>query len=144
LNESSSIFDGILDGPVQQHPFIDASKRILVTLRGRWVTIALHPIGHHVVKKLFHSLASLDDKVILVEELSKGIVRLNTKSSGRDVIVECAVKDFLESKASWSTAMKKRKPKGNIVNELVDDDSEVIGPTTHKKRKRKEAHNTSK
>ncbi len=135
LDFPPSIFDGILEGPVQQHPFMDATKQLLEMLQGRWVSLALHHIGHHIVKKLFNALASLDDKALLAEELSKGIVRLNTKSSGRDVIVECAVKDFLESKATWTSAMTKRKMKAMIVDELGQGDLDA----SPKRRQHKKA-----
>ena len=141
-----SIFDGILEGPVQQHPFIDATKQLLEKLEGRWVSLALHHVGHHIVKKIFHSLVSMDDKAILVSELSKGIVRLNTKSSGRDIIIECAVKDFLESKVNWSTAISKRKVKTSIVHELWHKGSKEPDKSSpdekDKKRKQKKARLT--
>lgn len=131
-----------MEGPVQQHPFIDATKRLLEMLRGRWVSLALHHIGHHIVKKLFHSLVSMEDKEALASELSKGIVRLNSKPSGRDVIVECAVKDFLESKASWTAAITKRTTKARVVNEIGKVDSEDGDLFNRKKRKHKKARVT--
>ena len=132
-----------MEGPIQQHPFIDATKQLLERLQGRWVSLALHHIGHHIVKKIFHSLVSMDDKALLAGELSKGIVRLNTKSSGRDVIVECAVKDILESKATWTSAITKRKIKETLVSELGQEDSEETKPSNPKKRKHKKARVTN-
>ena len=135
-----SIFDGILEGPVQQHPFMDATKLLLEKLGGRWVSLALHHVGHHMVKKVFHALASMDDKAVLAGELSKGIVRLNTKSSGRTIIVECAVKDFLESKATWTASVSKRNVKAAIVDELWQKHSDDMEQHSKgKKRKHKQA-----
>jgi hypothetical protein len=130
-----SIFDGILDGAVNQKSFVDGTRLLLEKLEGRWVSLSLNHIGHHIVKKVFHSLVSVDDKAVLASELSKGIVRLNTKSCGRSIIVECAVKDFLESKVNWSLAMSKRKGKSTIVDEILPTDSE--GTTRAGKRKKK-------
>ena len=80
---SRCILDGILEGPSNAPTFATAFKSLFEKLQGRWVSLSLDRVGHHIVKKLFHALPKMDDKAKLVEELVAGGNRLNGNVMGR-------------------------------------------------------------
>lgn len=82
------------------------------------------------MKKMFFALHSMEDKATLCSELSKGINRLNGNAIGRSIIVDCAVKEYMDSDSVWKEAVKKKIEKDTFIDEIVGD-------KLHKKRKRK-------
>ncbi|KAL3904485.1 MAG: hypothetical protein SGILL_010050, partial [Bacillariaceae sp.] len=83
---SRCILDGILDGPVQKPIFAKAVSDLRVKLTGRLAELARHRVGHHVVRKLFLSLATVDEKEKVVEEILKGKNSLQGNPMGRRII----------------------------------------------------------
>eukprot|EP00934_Nitzschia_sp_Nitz4_P008888 Nitzschia sp. Nitz4//scaffold360_size15251//2423//4600//NITZ4_008890-RA/size15251-processed-gene-0.3-mRNA-1//-1//CDS//3329549227//8878//frame0 len=106
---SICILDGILEGPVQNPVFANASKKLLTLLAGRWVSLAGDRVGHHTVKKLFHALPKIDDKSILLQELSAGANRLQGSPMGRSVAEACFVTLYDESRKEWKKAVTSGK-----------------------------------
>lgn len=131
---SRCVIDGILDGPTKQKPFTQGVKRLLEKLSGRWVDLSLERVGHHAVKKIFTKLKSMDDKLLLAKELASKINRLNGNAMGRSVLVDCAVKDLLESEDLWRSTVKKRIEKEEFLTELIEGNAP---PEKKRKRKRK-------
>lgn len=131
---SRCIIDGILDGPTKQKPFSQGVKKLLEKLSGRWVDLSLERVGHHAVKKIFMKLNSMDDKLLLTKELASKINRLNGNAMGRSVLIECAVKDLLESEDLWRSAVKKRIEKEEFLTDLLESNAP---PEKKRKRKRK-------
>ena len=125
----SSVIDGILEGSV------NFSRELLTKLKDRWVSLSVERVGHHIVRKVFVALKSMEDKMELSAELAKCINRLNGNSMGRSIIVDCAVKDFLEGEGVWREAVKRRTEKENFLNEIMED--KLGKPEKKRKRKRK-------
>mmetsp|Transcript_41 Transcript_41/g.90 ORF Transcript_41/g.90 Transcript_41/m.90 type:complete len:725 (-) Transcript_41:175-2349(-) len=132
---SRCIIDGILDGPTKQKPFSQAVKKLFSKLEGRWVSLSVSRVGHHTVRKIFIKLQSMDDKAALSAELAQGINRLNGNSMGRSIITDCAVKDYLESKEVWESAVKKRMEKESFLKDIFEGN--LDGGEKKRKRKRK-------
>ena len=97
-------------------------------MSGRWVALSVVRIGHHA--EMFLALHSMEDKAALCSELSKGINRLNGNAIGRSIIVDYAVKEYMDSDSVWKEAVKKKIEKDIFIDEIV-------GNNSHKKRKRK-------
>lgn len=129
-----SIIDGILEGPIKQKPFADAIKQLNEKLCGRWVALSVERVGHHTVKKMFRVLQSMEDKASLSAELAQGINKLSGNSMGRSVILECAVKDFMEGEDVWKDAVAKIDETHNLFNDIFGESEEL---EKQKKKKRK-------
>ncbi len=136
---SSSIIDGILEGPTRQEPFVNAMRKLCIKLKGYLVQMSVERVGHHTVKKIFLKLKSFEDKASISQELSKGINRLNGNSMGRKIISECAVKDYMEGEDVWRSAVKKAMERELFLKEIVEGDT--AGGTKKRKRKRKKKEN---
>lgn len=129
---SKCIIDGILDGPTNIKPFSQAVKRLFDKLKGRWVALSVHRVGHHTVKKIFKKLTNMEDRASLSKELADGINRLNGNAIGRSIILDCAVKDYMEGEEVWNNAVKKLLEKESFLEEILKGDV-----SAEKKRKRK-------
>lgn len=104
---SRCIIDGILEGPTNQTPFTKAMKTLCKKLSGHWTTLAVERVGHHTVKKMFMKLKSLEDKKVIVAELSASINRLSGNAMGRSIINDCAVREYMEGEEIWKNTVKK-------------------------------------
>lgn len=129
---SRCVWDGILDGGSEKN-FLKAAKSLLLKLRGRWVALASHRVGHHCVIKLFR-LLDIEDKAILISELADMFNRLEGSAMGRSVIKACAVDAFLDGESTWHNALRKMQKDEDFLNEIVEDDG---GGEKKRKRKRK-------
>ncbi len=137
---STCIVDGILDGPTKQAVFSEAVTSFFLKLKGRYVALSVERIGHHTVKKIFIRLQNMEHRASLSEELAGGINRLSGNAMGRSVIMDCAVKDFMEGPEVWSASVKKRIERENFLKEIEDGKLGSNGGTEKKrKRKRKKA-----
>lgn len=131
---SKCIIDGILDGPTNIKPFSQAVKRLFEKLKGRWIALSVHRVGHHTVKKIFKKLTNIEDRSSLSKELANGINRLNGNAIGRSIIIDCAVKDYMEGEEVWNNAVKKLLEKECFLEEILTGD---VGVEKKRKRKRK-------
>jgi len=134
---SRCILDGILDGPLEEKasPFGNAAKQLSTKLAGRWVTLASHRIGHHVVNKLCRALSSNISlnkaQEALVQELARGKKRLSGSSMGRNVIETCMLEEYdiddekVKSFKEWQRLFQKKREKQKWLDDIVmggDDD----------------------
>jgi len=134
---SRCIWDGILEGARTEKVFLKAMRTLLTKLSGRWVALASDRVGHHCVIKLFKAL-DLQDKAILVAELSHGYNRLTGSAMGRTVDKACAISSFLEGENVWEDAIRKMQNDKNFLSEILEEG------TKKKKRKRKRGNDTEK
>jgi hypothetical protein len=98
---SRCILDGILDGPVQTPLFQKAVRELRTKLSGRFVTLACHRVGHHVVRKLFSALPTIEEKEKFMEDLVKGKNALRGNVMGRSVIEHTQVEMYEVDKKAW-------------------------------------------
>lgn len=112
---SRCILDGILDGPSHQEPFQRAIEYLLQKLQGHWLVLANQRIGHHVVKKIFTSLKSVEQKSFLCSELAKGIHRLSGNSMGRSIVDECSLMLYIRDKRKWLYTVRKNVDKKRLL-----------------------------
>lgn len=111
---SRCILDGILDGPPNTASFAAAFKSLFAKLQGRWIALSTDRVGHHTVKKLFHALPKIEDKIKLVEELAGGGNRLNGNAMGRSISAECMVELYNENRKEWRKAMTMSQTKETL------------------------------
>jgi hypothetical protein len=141
---STCIIDGILNGPTKQGSFAKAVEKLFEKLRGEYVALSVERIGHHTVNKIFIKLGKTEHRFSLSEELANGINRLNGNAMGRSVIMDCAVKDFMEGEELWSATVKKRLEREDFLKDIVEGNLGTPGTGTEKKRKRKRKKGASK
>ena len=102
----------------------------LTILEGRWVSLAVDRVGHHMVKKIFAALPQITDKAMLVKELaSSGSNRLSGTSMGRDIMEACAMNEYERDKKAWRhTVSKMLSSDGEkwIENELPSKDNKKL------------------
>jgi hypothetical protein len=135
---SRCIWDGVLEGPVQEAHFSTALKRILKKLQGRWVGLAADRVGHHSVIKLFRRLVDMGDREKLVVELSEGMHRLTGNSMGRNVLDVCSVREYNEvGYSEWSSIVKKQLQREQWLKDMVEKDLADRAPKKKRDRKRK-------
>jgi hypothetical protein len=98
---SRCILDGILDGPVQTPIFSTAVKDLRAKLSGKLTALSRHRVGHHVVRKMFSALPTIDEKEKVAEELAKGKNSLQGNPMGRSIIEACALDQYEMNKKDW-------------------------------------------
>jgi hypothetical protein len=120
---SRCILDGILEGPVEDPVFSSALSKLATLLAGRWVAISGDRIGHHVVKKLFRSLADVEARESLVKELVSGKKRLSGSSMGRSVVAACLVHEYeVNGAKEWQKLVMKRVDTESWLQDIVQGD----------------------
>ena len=72
-------------------PLKKVRNKLLTKLKGRWTSLAIDRVGHHVVRKLFLALPTMKAREDLVRELAQGRDRLRGNAMGRCVQSECEV-----------------------------------------------------
>lgn len=136
---SRCIIDGILEGPMDQEPFVNATKQLCDKLQGHFVTLSVDRVGHHSVRKIFKKLKSFDDKISITAALSKSMRTLDGNAMGRSIISDCAVREYLEGEDVWKSAVKKSIEKESFLHEIVE--GELLDNNKKRKRKRKKKEN---
>lgn len=113
-------------------------------LAGRWTSLAVHRVGHHAVRRLFTSLSSLDDKLVLARELAVqgGENRLRGCAMGRAVVEECRLSDLLRGgEFTWREAMarveRRREWLDDVATEKEGEAENKEGDGKKRRRRRK-------
>lgn len=84
-------------------------------------------------------LKSLEDKKVIVAELSASMNRLSGNAMGRSIINDCAVREYMEGEEIWKNTVKKAMERALFVKEITEGD--IVTNTKKRKRKRKKKDN---
>lgn len=104
---STCIWNVIAEEP-RKKSFVKARIALLKKLEGRWITLATHRIGHHIVLNVFASFWDVQLRQQLVDELSRQLNRLRGSAMGRAVLSKCAVELYKRNKKEWNKVMTKQ------------------------------------
>jgi hypothetical protein len=91
------------------------------------------------VKKIFTKLKSLEDKASISAELSNNMNRLSGNAMGRGIILDCAVREYMEGEEVWRSTVKKAMERESFLKDITEGD--VVTNTKKRKRKRKKKDN---
>lgn len=123
---SRCVWDAILISSVHHKA---VPNKLWQRLQGRWVSLAMDRVGHHVVRKLFFGLPHMVAREGLVQELAEGSVRLEGNAMGRKIAALCKVREYTSGgKAEWERVVQKSLREKEWLDEMLAPESRQALP----------------